>query len=177
MHLVLRLRGGGDAKEAKKMEMALAKGGKIKQAVKYDYHKNDNWRKDTTISFNVQLLNSLAFTAVTGKPPPPTPVSMSTYTSYGYPFFKMWEEPSATSGDFDVVKTVSELDGQSDTFIEPPRLVHLDATGTRVVVGSDLCEATAVVDDPDGLLDPSGPLRPVRTRHDLVCDLTKTRAC
>jgi len=171
--MVLRLLGGGNGE--KKAEMALAKGGKIKQAVNRDTYPDSIWRKDTTIAFNVQLLNSLAFTAVTGNLVPPTPVDMTTYTNHGYPFFEMWEEPSAVSGDFQSAKTVTELDGKPDAHVEPLRIVHLDSTGKHLPHGADPNKATTVVNDPDGLLDPSGPLRPVRTKYDLVCDLTKTR--
>jgi hypothetical protein len=41
---------------------------------------------------------------------PPTPIHPSLYHSLGYPFFKIYKEPSDIKDDFKDIKSVAELD-------------------------------------------------------------------
>lgn len=108
LHLVLKLCGGGTGKT----EMALAAGGKIKQKVHADSYLAEEWDKENRVFFNVQLLTAAAFEAVTGIKAPPSPISAQTYQFHGFPFFKLYEEEvDSVSGDFNGVKSVSEIDG------------------------------------------------------------------
>ena len=50
------------------------------------------------------------FQQVTGKAPPPTPISAKTYADQGLPFYKIYGEKSTIKGDFNGIKTVKELD-------------------------------------------------------------------
>lgn len=95
------------------LELAVAPGGFIKQTIVADDHPSTFWKRDNTIMFNVQLLNAAVFKSLIGINPPPTPVSASTYAAYGYPFFKLYEEPSGIAGDFNV-KSVAQLDKEKD---------------------------------------------------------------
>lgn len=121
LHLVLRLRGGGD--RYARPTMGVAAGGKIKQVIERDTSKVDDWRKNSTISFNVQLLNATTFEAVTGKQAPPTPVSAESYKKAGLPFFDIYEEKSQVYGEFEGVKSVAELEGTSEKHISYPTKV------------------------------------------------------
>lgn len=116
IHLVLRLRGGGDSRFA----VGVAAGGRIKQAIHKDLSTSDEWLTGNPIVFNVQLLNSKAFKAITGKEPPTTPVTAKTYSENGFPFFDMYEEKSQVFGNFDAVQSIAEMDGMKEKHIKFP---------------------------------------------------------
>jgi hypothetical protein len=59
---------------------------------------------------NIQILNSVAFSTVTGLPAPPTPVTPQVYAGYGLPYRKDYEDV-----DMDGAETSSELDGSTIT--------------------------------------------------------------
>lgn len=51
------------------------------------------------------------FHQVTGKAPPNSPVTAYTHASHGYPYFAFYDEmPSGIVGQFEEVKSVSQLD-------------------------------------------------------------------
>jgi hypothetical protein len=153
LHLILRLRGGGTTIH----QMSMAAGGKIKQVIHPDGNGED-WLSNRTTVFNVQILNSAVYKAVTGTDPPANPVSAQTYANNGFPFFKMYEEPSGISGDFSLVKSVGEIDNIKDKVVKP----------NTVVIGHRGGHERAAPPPPaTGLANPNGPLREFRTVHHL----------
>ncbi|KAF2826216.1 integral membrane protein [Ophiobolus disseminans] len=152
LHLILRLRGGYTPPEH---EMTVAAGGKIHQVIHSDDNGQD-WLSDRTTVFNVQILNSAVYKAVTGSAPPIQPVSAQTYKEAGLPFFKMYEEPSGISGDFSLVKSVCQIDDNMEDVVKP-NVVPLGAGNGH--------NSTANL--PVGLTNPNGPLRELRTAQDL----------
>jgi len=134
--------------------MSIAAGGKIKQVIHED-DKGEDWLPKRTIVFNVQVLNSAVHKAVTGSNPLTNPVTAQTYAKSGFPFFKMYEEPSGISGDFSLVKSVGEIDGIEDEVVKPNTVI-IGQRGGR----NRTAPAT-------GLVNPNGPLREFRTMRDL----------
>ncbi|KPI38448.1 Ubiquitin-60S ribosomal protein L40 [Cyphellophora attinorum] len=122
VRLVLRLRGGGHGP----VPMALAAGGKIKQSISPDYSEAKDWDVENTMTFNVQILSTPAFEAITGRKAPPTPITAETYHRHGFPFFKLYEEQSQVFGNFGAVKSVAEIDGVKE----------MDLTFVQKVIGS-----------------------------------------
>ncbi|KAJ8063708.1 hypothetical protein OCU04_007573 [Sclerotinia nivalis] len=133
IHLVLRLRGGGDAPpevvsqmkereeslKEQRYELALAPGGSIHQAIRKDNFGKHRYDEKHTVMFNVQLLGPKTFQLVTGMPPPQTPVSAETYAEYGYPFFEMYNEPRALTGTFgQLLKSVGDIDKEKNVNLE-----------------------------------------------------------
>lgn len=91
--------------------MAIAAGGKIKQAIIPDTYPDDIWRTDNSTFFNIQLVNSRKFKEITDLPTPPTPITYDTYIKAGIPFYSIFNEPSSTiSGGFGGVKSLGEID-------------------------------------------------------------------
>lgn len=148
--------------------MALAPGGLIQQTIVEDNNARDKWHERLTTTFNVQILNSQAFYEVTGKAPPDSPVSPETYAKCGLPFFAMFEEPSIVHGSFRGVKSVGSMDKKKDAAQEYP-LVYFAKDGTRLEAerGVDRAQQTALIADPDGIINSAGPMRKFRTVHDL----------
>ncbi|OAL44950.1 hypothetical protein IQ07DRAFT_591790 [Pyrenochaeta sp. DS3sAY3a] len=124
---VLRLPGGGagpppwyketgtdeTVTSAKIHEMGIAAGGRIDQVIEAD-PKTQYWSGSKSVWFNVQILNSSAFSEVTGLPPPQTPVNPELYAKHGYPFYELWGEEmkKPVAGDFRGVKTIAQIDGK-----------------------------------------------------------------
>lgn len=71
----------------------------------------------------------------------------ATYAALGFPFYKMYEEPTGIHGDFSKVKSVAELNKSKEATIHP-----------RAVL----------IKSPVGLTNPNGPLLPFRTARDLM---------
>jgi hypothetical protein len=120
IHLVLRLRGGGPVQP----EMGIAAGGLIKQTIVNDNNNPTIWDTGNGTIFNVQILNSAAFEAITGKAPPKTPVTARTYAAHGYPYYDIYDEkPSGIKGDFSGVQSVAEKDLQGVPALEKAKAV------------------------------------------------------
>lgn len=151
LHLVLRLRGGGFIEA----EMGIAAGGLIKQTIVKDNNDPTIWESENSTIFNVQILNSAVFKAVTGKAPPKTPVTAKTYATHAYPYYDIYdEEPSGIKGDFSGVQSVAEKDLQGNPTLEKAKAV------------AEVIENT---DNPVVLLDKTGghtSFRPVKVMED-----------
>jgi ubiquitin len=141
IHQVLRLRGGGWMEP----EMGIGAGGMIKQTIVEDKSDSAIWDPDSGTIFNVQILNSAVFEAVTGEAPPATPITAKAYAKYGFPYFDIYDEkPSGVKGDFSGVKSVAERDLEGVPTLEKAQavaevsddttnpVVLLDKTGQRV---------------------------------------------
>ena len=112
INLILRLRGGGySSKEQLTKEMAIAPGGFIQQTIVKDTLSPDEWDTEKAVTFNIKLLDA-ALLGNIGLPVPPTPITAATYSEHGYPFFKMYEDPSGIAGTF-AVNSVGELDEEA----------------------------------------------------------------
>jgi hypothetical protein len=103
---------------AMKMEggsMGLGAGGRMKQKVYEDTYGVDTWVQEKPREVVIYILNSEQFETITGLIPPPTPVEAATYTSYGFPWFALYDEHKTdlpTSPALGNVKSTGELDKQ-----------------------------------------------------------------
>lgn len=68
--------------------MGLGLGGKISQDIYKDRWGVDSWQRDTPSRCFVHLVSSNDYQAVTGKPPPPSPISVEDYQKSGIPWFE-----------------------------------------------------------------------------------------
>jgi hypothetical protein len=96
--------------------MGISSGGRLCQQIlpDTDIHRPSRWNKSATSMISVQVLNSVAFEAITGMLTPPTPVTLQSYLSAGIPFFNSYigGQAAQTSGatNFHAIKSVSEID-------------------------------------------------------------------
>ncbi|KAJ4424865.1 hypothetical protein N0V82_000368 [Gnomoniopsis sp. IMI 355080] len=170
---------GGGALLQTGHELGIAPGGLIKQDIREDPHVSGNWNRDLTFTIPIQIVSPQIFEDVTGTLAPPCPDNAQLYADAGLPFFSLFEEvPSNVSGAkaFVPVKSINEMEtaqglvaGQEPTVV--PRTVKLfeRSLGTKIWSDGDVYH----VDDPDGLLNPDGPRREVRTRTDLEKELAQ----
>jgi hypothetical protein len=94
-------------------EMGLSAGGKMKQKIYKDKYGIDYWDQNNFGRVYVHIVNSAMYKKITGKEPPPTPVSAKIYTEYGYPWYDLYDEHKQGVQKSDIlsnVKSVSEID-------------------------------------------------------------------
>jgi hypothetical protein len=93
--------------------MGLGAGGKMKQDIYPDEYGIETWDTETSGRVFVHIANSMAWREITGEEPPPTPISPSLYTEYGFPWFDLYDEGKgdiAGSKTLGGVKTIKEID-------------------------------------------------------------------
>ena len=151
LHLILRLRGGGygkilmeNTRSGPMQEMTVAAGGSIDQVILRDTFAPGFWDIESVSMFNLQLFDARLFEHALGIKAPGTPIDATTYADHGYPFFKLYEEPSGISGNFPV-QSVSELDKLNGT----NQSTHLkESTLDFPVVNIGLGDGLKKVSDP-----------------------------
>lgn len=92
-------------------EMGLGAGGKMRQKIYPDKHGIDTWDADNYGRVYVHIVNSMAFREITGKEPPPTPVSAKTYSQHRFPWFDLYDEHM---GDVDAPDTLKNIKSIKD---------------------------------------------------------------
>eukprot|EP00483_Globobulimina_turgida_P005980 UN05990 len=87
LHLILRLRGGGV------QEMGIAAGGRMKQKIYKDNHKNiAMYNKKKVQRIFINIANSEMWQLITNRNMPPSPLNPTMYKNYGYPWFKLYDD-------------------------------------------------------------------------------------
>jgi hypothetical protein len=72
--------------------MGLGAGGRMRQKIYPDPYGLDTWDPENSGSAFVHIVNSEQYEALTGEPPPPSPISAATYTENGFPWFDLYDE-------------------------------------------------------------------------------------
>ena len=93
--------------------MGLGAGGKMEQKIYPDEYGVDVWDTANCAEVYVHIANSSMFERITGEKPPQSPISAETYTEYGLPWFKLYDEyvpDPVASDELAKVKTVDEMD-------------------------------------------------------------------
>jgi hypothetical protein len=71
--------------------MGLGAGGLMTQRIYEDEHGFDTWLQDQAARVFVHIANAELFTEITGKLPPPSPISAQHYSSHGLPWFNLYD--------------------------------------------------------------------------------------
>ena len=79
-------------------ELGLAGGGAIEQKIYPDPHGKSTWDPKNFSDIRILILNSMEFKSITGRVPPPSPISAADYEMYGLPWFKLYDEDLADIG-------------------------------------------------------------------------------
>lgn len=108
-------------------KMAIGAGGRMRQQLVPDPYGVDTWDVATADCVRIELVNSTAFRALTGRDPPETPIDAATYTAHGLPWFDLYDEAVASlpTARGQEIKTVRERDrergkDQTETSIDVP---------------------------------------------------------
>jgi hypothetical protein len=72
--------------------VGFAAGGRISQKIIRDHLPPAAYDKDNSARLHISVLNTAYFTAVTGRPSPPSPISTSTYQKLGLPWYTLFDE-------------------------------------------------------------------------------------
>jgi Ankyrin repeats (3 copies)/Zinc finger, C3HC4 type (RING finger) len=93
-------------------ELGLCVGGGINQEIRQDPDPNIwNWHKAKVI--NIQIISAPLFQALTGQPPPPSPITYQSYIDARLPFYHVVPRESVEVGEgLSSVLTVSNLDAR-----------------------------------------------------------------
>lgn len=116
-------------------DMGLAAGGRMRQKIYPDPHGIDTWDEDNATSVFVHIANSETYREITGLVPPPTPVSAQLYTSYGLPWFDLYDdhlgdlEPSTELAGVDSIATIDLAKG-----VEGQEEESVDVSDKQVIV-------------------------------------------
>ncbi|KAI0486988.1 hypothetical protein F4859DRAFT_527147 [Xylaria cf. heliscus] len=163
VHLVLNIRCAACGHQGPR---TITADGTVRQQINYDVTP-DSWAKATTMTIPVHILTTELFHQVTGQSAPPCPISASTYMDAGLPVFDFPEEPSPT----DILLRGGKRVSRSDS--ERRRVTDRRGSTARSMVlalrpraGEQAAQASVdqvTIEDPDGLVNPDGPYRAVRT--------------
>lgn len=106
------------AMESESVEMGLGAGGKMEQKIYPDEYGVDVWDTENFGEVYVHIVNSEMFQQITDLEPPATPISAETYTEYGYPWFRLYDEympDIEASEELAKVKSVNEVEQEEGT--------------------------------------------------------------
>jgi hypothetical protein len=95
-------------------ELGLAPGGRIKQEIAEDPYGLDAWDTASSSRCFVHLLNSECYREVTGRSPPPTPVTAKAYRKAGIPWFDFYQDGKTLPGS----KILAGLDGIASAMLK-----------------------------------------------------------
>ncbi|GJE93529.1 ubiquitin-domain-containing protein [Phanerochaete sordida] len=90
LHMVLRMRGGGDSFESR--GAGFAAGGKVAQKIVRDRLPAAAYDFDAGARLHVTVLSPAFLARLTGRPPLLTPISVQTYLDAGLPWFALYDE-------------------------------------------------------------------------------------
>lgn len=101
--------------ESASLDMGIAAGGTIQQQIIIDPYGADSWEQRSATPLFIHIVNSEAFEAITGLPPPSTPITEYSYKKRGIPWFSNYDEnrfslPGAKA--FKFLQTVMKIDHQ-----------------------------------------------------------------
>lgn len=126
-------------------EMGLGAGGRMKQKIYPDPHGIDTWDTDNFGRVYIHIVNSMAYREITGKEPPPTPVTAQTYAQQKLPWFDLYDDhlgDVAAPDALKQVKSVAEMDAekgfapqQDDSSVDVGYVVRYNVDPNRVEDG------------------------------------------
>lgn len=128
--------------------MGIAAGSRIRQPILRDPFGSAAWSKDHATILSVQILNSVAYEALTGMMAPSTSITPQIYLEHGLPFFASYAEGVTADGQTNLagLKSVGEIDAM-DSSIQ----LGVDASARKVgctCCGTMLCDSMWVPSPP-----------------------------
>ena len=89
--------------------MGIGAGGRMDQKIYPDSHGLDTWDQSSCTPVFIHIVNSEQYFAITGREPPPSPVSAQLYTNMNLPWFELYDEDRSDLPASERLKTVKAL--------------------------------------------------------------------
>jgi hypothetical protein len=151
--MALPLRGGGypDAMPVDILA-GFGAGGKISQKINRDPLPTTAYDHSKVQQFHVTVINAAHFSAITGLPSPPSPITAKTYLKHGLPWFELYDEhiPAANNASSATplagVRSIAQMDadrksaGGSNTQVECGYCAYEMATHRLSPCGHVFCD-------------------------------------
>jgi hypothetical protein len=106
-------------RQPKGTALGIGAGGNIIQEIHADKSEPRLWDVGSAKILNIQIVNSRKFNAITGLPPPETPINWKTYSDLRLPFDKQWGRDDvigkgiSSNGAFEGLVALEETDQPS----------------------------------------------------------------
>jgi hypothetical protein len=108
----------------------------MEQKIYPDSYGLDTWDPASCTQVLIHIVNSEQYFAITGREPPPSPVSAQLYSNMKLPWFQLYDEDRADLPASERLKTVKALQerelergsGEKDSEnlkIDPDQIIHL----------------------------------------------------
>ena len=97
--------------------MGVAAGGRLRQEIYADEHGLDTWQPGPVATVHVDLVDALAFEALTGHAAPPPVVDAAMYTRLGFPWFELIDPNGAdiaAAKRLACVRSLADLEGRDE---------------------------------------------------------------
>jgi hypothetical protein len=88
------------------VSMGIAAGGSIKQQIHRDTYGIESWNPERKRSLTIHLVNSLAYKAITGMEPPPSPITAAEYKRANIPWFSHYDESAPALKPQSILKKI-----------------------------------------------------------------------
>ena len=121
------------ARKAKKLDMGLAPGGRMKQTIHEDPFDLEDWDLESTSRCFVHLCDAALWQLVTGTPAPTTPPTAKDYSDAGLPWFHHREDTASAVGGGTLLAGLKSVLGMGAHKGEAP-LPENESVHTPVVV-------------------------------------------
>jgi hypothetical protein len=93
--------------------MGLGAGGQISQRIYADVYGIETWDEAACTELFIHIVSPQDWYAMTGEPPPPTPVTFRAYQAAGLPWFQIYDEAlpgTAASPELAQIRSVDAFD-------------------------------------------------------------------
>jgi hypothetical protein len=115
--------------------MGLGAGGRISQRIYPDPYGVDVWLPGSRAEALVHLVNSRQYREITGREPPPSPITAQRYAELGLPWFELYDEhlgDVAPPSSLTRVESIAELEARrGDAAREENRPIQVDPSRIR----------------------------------------------
>lgn len=101
--------------------MGLGAGGAVRQKIYRDPAPRSAWNPQPAASVEIRLVNTRDWAAMTGKAPPPSPISARDYSDWGLPWFELYDEDEAAVGSMRAFDKLRGVTG-GEPEITPPKV-------------------------------------------------------
>jgi hypothetical protein len=107
----------GDMVVASPPPMGLGAGGRMRQEIYADEYGPDSWEPQPTATVHVDLVDAMAFEALTGLAAPPPVADARTYTEFGLPWFDLYDprrENVRAANRLAGVRSIADLEAREE---------------------------------------------------------------